>query len=434
MARNKKRLNQKQQKTLLKMFLKTVGITSIVAGVLVAGFAAVYYTLVDTEQPVVAGEKKKEINKNIAILGVDKDGIRTDVIFVANLNSKTNKVNVLSIPRDTKVNWSEEQKDKLREIKGYSRSVSKINEMTAYSGIENIRDFTINEIENILGIKIDNYVLVNLSTFRDIVDAVGGVEVDVPEFKGRGLHYDDYEQNLHIHLDPGVQTLNGEQAEGLVRFRKDNYGNSYTEGDKGRIGVQQLFLEAFANKVLSPDIIPNLYNIISTLFANVTTDIRLTEIPTYLSYLDNFKVENIAFHIVDGEGRMEDGVSYYFIDYDKLDETIQQVFYNTEAADGEDKTSDSEEVVEDKTVNIEIYNATGVNGIAGGLKDKLEKLGYTVSKIANNDEHIVETLIYTQDATKAKQFKQYLTDKTMIIEDKSIVPDIRIVVGQDYLQ
>ena len=301
MAQDKKRLNDKQHKTLLRLFLKSAGITLIAGAVLVAALVGVYYAflydgsvqtssstpdvVISEEEQVKEKEKEKrgDINQTIAVFGVDKDGTRTDVIFVVNFNSATNKAKVLSIPRDTKVNWTEKQNAKLREVAGYTRSVSKINEMTAYGGIENIRDFTIDEIENILGVKIDNYVLVGLDSFRQIVDAIGGVEVNVPEFRGRGLQYDDYEQDLHIHLDPGVQVLNGEQAEGLIRFRKDNYGNSYPEGDKDRVKVQQEFLDAFAEKVLSPSIIPRLYSIISTVFSNVSTDVKLTEIPTYLS-------------------------------------------------------------------------------------------------------------------------------------------------------
>lgn len=457
MGQNNNKLNNKQQKTLLKLFLKAAGITLIAGVVLVGALAGVYYgflydgkpatttssDVVISEEEQVKEEEKSErsaINQTVAVFGVDKDGTRTDVIFVVNFNSSTNKIKVLSIPRDTKVNWTDKQNAKLMEVSGYTRSVSKINEMTAYGGINNIRDFTIDEIENILGVKIDNYVLVGLDSFRQIVDAVGGVEVEVPAFRGNGLQYDDYDQNLHIHLDPGVQVLDGAQAEGLIRFRKDNYGNSYPEGDKDRIKVQQEFLDALAHKVLSPAIIPRLYNIISTVFANVSTDVRLTEIPKYLTYLNGFSTDNIEFYIVDGEGAMENGASYYFIDYDKLDETIQKVFYDTEAAtDGEgDETTDStvsDEIVVDKTVKVEIYNATGTNGIAGGLKDKLEKLGYTVPRIDNyTKENLAGTLVYAKDEAKAKQFLEYLPEDTMVVESQTIDQDVQIIVGTDYLQ
>lgn len=457
MGQNNNKLNDKQQKRLLKLFIKSAGITLIAGVVLVGALAGAYYAflydgkpaaatssdVVISEEEQVKEEEKSErsaINQTVAVFGVDKDGTRTDVIFVVNFNSTTNKVKVLSIPRDTKVNWTDKQNARLMEVSGYTKSVSKLNEMTAYGGIDNIRDFTIDEIENILGVKVDNYVLIGLDSFRQIVDAVGGVEVDVPSFRGKGLQYDDNYQNLHIHLEPGVQVLDGEEAEGLIRFRKDNYGNSYPEGDKDRIKVQQEFLDALAHKVLSPSIIPKLYNIISTVFANVSTDVKLTEIPKYLTYLNGFSTDNIEFYIVDGEGAMENGASYYFIDYDKLDETIQKVFYDTQAAtdeEGNETTTPaaSDEIVVDKTVKVEVYNATGTNGVAGGLKDKLEKLGYKVPRIDNYaKESLAGTLVYAKDEAKARQFLEYLPEGTMLIESQAIDEDVQIIIGTDYLK
>lgn len=457
MEQNNKGLKEKKEKTLLSIFLKSVGITLLSGAVLVGAFAGVYYgvlyddkyaTSVSDEVTIKKNvkeepkeEKRKEINKNVAVFGVDEDGTRTDIMFVANLNSETKKVKILSIPRDTKVNWSESQKQRLLDLKGYTRSVSKLNEMSAYGGIDNVRDFTIDEIENILGIKIDNYVLIGLQAFRDIVDAVGGIEIDVPEFRGRGLHYDDYEQDLHIHLEPGLQLLDGSQAEGLIRFRKDNYGNSYTNGDTDRIKVQQQFLGAFADKILTPAVIPKLYNIISAVFANVSTDIRLTEIPQYLSYISDFSTENITFDTIGGEGRMEDGVSYFFIDYDTLDEKIQTTFHDTAVA-GESELGDwadsswmAGETLVDKTVIVEVYNASGKNGLAGGLKDKLEKLGYKVPKIDNYKKEVFAgTVVYAKDESKAKQFLEYLPEDTVITKKTDISSDIQIVLGSDAAQ
>ncbi|WP_054739459.1 LCP family protein [Cellulosilyticum ruminicola] len=456
MVQNNKGFREKKEKTLLSLFLKSVGITLLSGAILVGGFAGVYYGFLYDGQSVASvsdevsineekkeeskEEKRKEINKNVVVFGVDEDGTRTDIMFVVNLNSETKKIKVLSIPRDTKVNWSESQKERLLDLKGYTRSVSKLNEMSAYGGVDNVRDFTINEIENILGIKIDNYVLVGLQSFRDIVDAVGGIEIDVPEFRGSGLHYDDYEQDLHIHLDPGMQLLDGSQAEGLIRFRKDNYGNSYTNGDTDRIKVQQQFLGAFADKILAPTVIPKLYSIISAVFSNVSTDIKLTEIPQYLSYISDFSTENITFDTVGGEGRMENGVSYFFIDYDTLDEKIQEVFHDTAVAGSigtDDWVNDgaSSENVVDRTVIVEVYNASGKNGLAGGMKDKLEKLGYTVPKIDNYKKEVFAgTVVYAKDENKAKQFLEYLPKGTVITQKIDIDSDIQIILGLDSVQ
>lgn len=121
--------------------------------------------------------------------------------------------------------------------------VTKLNAIHSYSDEKNCCTNTVLQIEDLLGINIDHYVKIDLDAFRKIVDTVGGVEVDVPQ----DMDYEDPVQDLYIHLDAGLQTLNGEQAEQLVRFRK------YPTGDEGRIEVQQLFLKALAEKVLSSE-------------------------------------------------------------------------------------------------------------------------------------------------------------------------------------
>ncbi|MEG0579994.1 MAG: LCP family protein, partial [Niameybacter sp.] len=124
----------------------------------------------------VPEETKEKINKTVAILGTDITGGLTDVIFVANFDSETKEVNVVAIPRDTKVDWSEEQIAILPRQHQWIRT-GKINEMTSWGGIENIRPLTITTIEHLLGTKVDEYVVVSLNAFREIVDAIGGVEV-----------------------------------------------------------------------------------------------------------------------------------------------------------------------------------------------------------------------------------------------------------------
>ena len=232
MEQNKKGLTKKQQKKLLKTFGISAGITLVVCVVAIIGVVIAYNNLIwqkpestfknevlSKEEQEKEDDRKErgEINKTIAVFGVDKDETRTDVILVVNFNSMTNKVKVISIPRDTKVTWSERQRSKYKQLTGNSISVTKLNEMSAYGQIYNnpgnIRDFTINEIQNILTVPIDNYVIVNIEAFNKIVDAIGGVEVDVPQ----RMYYQDTSQNLYIDLQPGPQTLYGKDAEGLVR-------------------------------------------------------------------------------------------------------------------------------------------------------------------------------------------------------------------------
>lgn len=437
MAKRKK-LKKNQKRKLVKMFLRIMGITLVACLLIVGGLAASYkyFIQVDDKDGAQGGlkatkekdkdKKNKDINTNLAVFGVDKDGYRTDVIFVVNFNSKLNKIKVASLPRDTKVTWTESQKDRLRKDGKYVVNVSKLNEMTSYGGIENIREYTIDQIQNILGIKIDNYVIVDIDGFKQIVDAIGGVDMYVPQ----RLKYTDRSGGLFIDLQEGDQNLDGEKAEQLVRFRH------YPNGDVDRVQVQQIFLKAFADKVLSPTILTKVPKLINILFNAVTTDVSLTEMPQYYTYLNKFDKNNLSFYTLPGVGRYEGGISYYFPDMEAIDEFTNTIFFEQASTTpetiganlGETK---EEAIIEDKTVSLEILNGSGVTGGAATAKDTLETKGYSVSRIGNYESSDVKTtIIYAKDEKKANQFKTYYP-KATIRYKSNMDYDIQIVLGKD---
>ena len=146
----------------------------------------------------------------------------------------------------------------------------------------------------------------------------------------------------------------------------------------------------------------------------------------------------MEFHTLPGEGASYEGPAYFYIDQEQLDDLVKDVFYDTTIA-GEEPTSspeatedsDSTEIIIDQDVSIEVYNATGVRGLAGTLKDTLKKKGYNVERIDNySDGDIEESTIYAKDKTKANQFLEYLEDAT-IVEDSSLESDIKIVIGKN---
>lgn len=422
MSQQTNKLKKKQKKRLKNIFFKTVAITFAVLGITIGGLVFVYqnYLYEGTGISLFEPKENDPINKTLAVFGVDEDGLRTDVIFVLNYNSETGKLRVISVPRDTKVTWTEEQQELVQETKGYYVTTSKINEMTSYGGMDHIKDLTIPQIENMLDIQIDNYVIITLDAFKKIVDAIGGVEVDVPVLNGNGLHYDDNYQDLHIHLEPGVQLLDGEEAEGLVRFRK-----GYAEGDVGRIKTQQLFLEAFAKKVTSPSIITKLPNIITAVMETVTTDIKLSEVPSYFPYLNSMSAENLTFNIVPGEAMYIGGKSYYVVDEEAIPEFIESVFNDQEEIEKED-------VIIDKTVSVQVLNSTDVKGLAGKAKEMLELEGYSINEIGNYTLGALNTtIIYARnDKSLGTQFLSYYP-KASIRLDENIAYDICIVLGND---
>lgn len=163
------------------------------------------------------------------IFGMDDGYGNTDTIMVATFDVPNRKIGLMSIPRDTVISLEN------------SPAYNKINAAHAQGGTERLKK----EVSELLGIPIDYYVKVRLTAFERLVDLVGGVYFDVPV----DMHYFDPDQDLLIDLTAGPQTLNGEQAMQLVRFRQDNTGAGY--GDTGRAHTQQEFLKAMLGQVLS---------------------------------------------------------------------------------------------------------------------------------------------------------------------------------------
>lgn len=315
---------------MLISFFIIIGILAIGANVLWKNYNKI---VVDEDVQMLAtipvynrneAREQEPVNKNIAIFGVDKEGYRTDVILVAHFNSEENKVKVIAVPRDTRVNWSAYQQDKLRELGKSNHTTSKITEMSSYGGIDKLRYFTINSLEEIMGIKIDDYIVINTEAFRKIVNAVGGVEVNVP----RKMEYTDSLQGLSINLDEGLQILDGDKAEGLVRWRHNNsYSQQYAQGDIGRIETQKLFLKALAKKVLQPNVLNSLDDVLGIIYEDVRTNIKLEETMNYLKYAQRLQVENIEFYTLPGESEKIGGIWYYIVEEQGIDHFMNQVLY-----------------------------------------------------------------------------------------------------------
>ncbi len=203
--------------------------------------------------------------KNVLVLGTDEGGMRSDVIMVCSVNRKEGRINLVSIPRDTRIS-----------VNG---TTMKINAALTVGG----EKLTIQKVKEIAGIPIHDYVTFNFTAVKDMVDALDGVEFDVPQ----DMDYEDPEQNLYIHLKKGVQVLNGDQAIQLLRFRK------YAMADIARNSVQQDFVKAiFAQKANMKYFtkIPEIYGIINE---NITSSMSLSDITGYASAIG--KMDNAQF-------------------------------------------------------------------------------------------------------------------------------------------
>ncbi len=255
------------------------------------------------EQFSIFGTGSKNPTETFVVAGVDEDGYRTDLILLCQVNRTDREVNILQIPRDTRVN--------------NNRSDKKINS-AYYSGF----DVMAQEIAQVTGLKPTDYVLVDFDGFRDIVDAVGGVTIDVPF----DMVYEDPVQNLVIDLQAGEQKLNGEQAEMYMRYRKGSDGNGYANGDIGRLSAQQQLYGAVADKLMSPGGFMRIPAVLFSVLSHTDSGFNGWEMFGLMTDVMKAGKENITLHTLPGEGRYINGGSYFVHDAAATRALMQEYF------------------------------------------------------------------------------------------------------------
>ena len=245
---------------------------------------------------------------NVLLLGVDESGLRTDAIMVASYDVNEGKVNLLSVPRDTKVYVTN---------KKVTKKINAVHAMTAEDNNKKILGVqaTAEAVTQLTGIPINYYIEFSFLSIDHLFDSLGGVVYDVPdvEGKGRGMNYDDPYQNLHIHLSPGVQTLSGNQVQQFLRYRKSNYGVG-TGSDTDRVKRQQDFLKAVADQKLNIGLITKIPGIYAQLSKEIKTNISTGDITKYIRYLNKISGENIKSFSLAGENKTIGGASYFVCD------------------------------------------------------------------------------------------------------------------------
>lgn len=366
-----------------------------------------YYTLRSLNAPLEAGSDPNTSNtdelveggrQNILLLGMDAGTLgakeehnrhRSDTILVVSLDKKNKDVKILSIPRDTRIRLGE-------------YGIQKINAATAFGGA----DLAVKTVKNFLGVPIHNYVVVKLSSFKNIVEALGGVDIDIKE----RMKYSDPAGGIYIDLYPGQQTLDGDKAEQFVRYR------GYADADIGRVKAQQQFVEALIKKALKPATLLKLPKIIDIIQENVETDIQPLEMASLANFARQVKQEDIKMYIVPGEGKYISGTSYFIPFQNQLDEMIDEIFFD------------------DGNIKVAVLNGNGAKGVASKVASKLESQGFKVVTVANADNFDYETttIIYPKDKkSEAEKIAKVLTQARLEEEadDSIVLPTI--IVGKD---
>jgi LCP family protein required for cell wall assembly len=259
-------------------------------------------TEVDAETPL---EKAIKESRRVNVLLLGLEGYRTDTIMLASFNPDNGKMDIVSIPRDTYYHRS-----------GYDDAdQKKINAAYGHGGAEQVMAV----VADILDVPVHEYVKVTYSGIERIVDAIGGVEVDIPI----KMDYDDIyaEPELHIHFEAGVQTLRGDNAIEYLRFRKNNDGIGYQNGDLGRIEAQQKFLKSAAKNILSF----KLPVVANTMFQYIKTGMSLPDILYYSKSAVGMTRNDINTYRI--PGRVTNmGLSYFLHDPAATEELMTSIY------------------------------------------------------------------------------------------------------------
>lgn len=280
----KKSKNGKKKKAnVIRILVNTVAILLILCS---AGYIGVRIYWNNLKDKQIINEEPEAEDKNfeaivrsdsadikyILVCGLDKSENLTDVIMVLCWDTKKNTANILQIPRDT--------------FTGYDVPTGKINAVygSARSG-ESKPLALCRRINSQFGLPIDHYVMINIDSFKEIVDALGGVEVDVIQtmyYKG-------------VYIYPGTQVLDGKHAEVFMRFRK-----GYSTGDMGRVAMQRKFYAGLAEELQDMSI-KEVIDVFNAVKDDLVTDLTYGEAKNYISEGKQLKMKNVKIFAVPGE-------------------------------------------------------------------------------------------------------------------------------------
>lgn len=247
---------------------------------------------------------KEEGQYLILLVGVDKNGnddntdfTRTDTIMLISADTKTGEMELMSIPRDSRV--------KIRD------KFDKVNHAHAFGGIE----LTMQTLRQFLGLDIDYYVQVNYQALINIVDALGGVDYDVPE--GINIH------KGKVKINPGPNHLDGNEVMWYLRTR-----NIYNNGDIGRVNTQQAFVKAMVDEMVKKSKDMNLMTFISNYIKYVKTNLPMSAMLDLAGHINSFSSDKMSTHTVPGMEQTINGTSYWIPDYDKTWQIVDDSYSN----------------------------------------------------------------------------------------------------------
>ncbi|NJM72517.1 MAG: LCP family protein [Scytonema sp. RU_4_4] len=332
------------------------------------------------------------------------DGL-SDVMLLVRFDPQKKKIIMLSIPRDTRVH-----------IEGHG--VRKINAANVQGGLS-LSTKTVSELLG--GVEIDRYVRINVLGVSKLIDALGGVTVDVP----KDMKYQDDSQHLYINLKAGKQYLNGDKALQLLRYRHDGLG------DIGRVERQQMVMRSLMEQTLNPSIIVRLPEIIKVIQSHIDTNLTVEELMTLAGFGMQNNGSNVEMLMVPGrysqKGELE--ASYWIPDSDRIAAIMTQNF-DLEPV----KTLQASDP---STLQIDIQDTTLSDSTSvQDLITKLQQAGYTNVYVSNSwstPVSVTEIVAQQKDSASAQAIRKILGfGEVQVPSTPYLDSHITIVLGKDW--
>ena len=424
---NTKKKTKKKHKIIRRFFLIILLILLIGGGIFVykvnkngGGLAGIITTVV--------GGNSDDISQleDIYMLCMGKSQNLTDTIMVMKYSPKLQQAQLLSIPRDTFIGNSEAS----------ATAYDKIN-----ARYQTSPQSTVNLVNDLTGLNIKYYVTVDTKALRDLVDTIGGVTFNVPI----DMDYDDEGQHLAIHLKAGEQVLNGEQAEGVVRFRHNNdyssYSRDYGDNDIGRMRTQREFIKCVLQQTMKPSNLLKINELINIATKEVETNIPWEVIKSYIPALLQFDAENIRAEMLPGSPRYINQISFYVANRTQAKQLVQELFINVdipqETVEGEDGNVIVEPKAEKKNnseITIEVLNGIGSTTQFNKAVTQLQNAGYRVIKKGTTNltkKTIITNRTGIPEENEISLKSLLCTGYVQKGEDNQGV-DFTIIIGADY--
>lgn len=307
--------------------------------------------------------------QNILLMGIDVasntqnpfKGNRSDTMLLISIAPYGKNVNVISIPRDSKVY-----------IAGKNKT-DKINHAFSFGGAR----LAVRTVEETFGVKVNNYVAISNLGVIKMIDVLGGL----PIYVEKNMKYDDYTAKLHINLKQGHHVLTGEQTEGYLRFRHDSFG------DIGRIRRQQWFFNALIARLKEPTAIVKLPELLKILPDYIQTDMSGYDLAKYISMAKNIDTTAIQVATIPGAPSTKGFISYWIIDPEKTQDLINKMVYRN-------KTN-----IDVKDLSVGILYDPSKETTANTLKAILESKGIEAKMRASDSLSKNYIAVHNLDAT-----------------------------------